>query len=225
MSKKKKHKKKHCRQVLQGLHQLKNMDDVILKHAEAMLKAEGGKIYGLDTFAVGALKRTMALTNGFISLIKERNLVAARALLRMHLDTVMRFFAAWLVENPHKFANDILSGKRINQLKDRNGNRLTDRYLVEELGKQYKWMPEVYTRTSSYIHLSGNHFFSAIQDFNDQDRSCQVVIGAEDSGYPDFSYIEAVDCFKQITDVFIRYMKGWITTKNNPELVEKVKNS
>jgi hypothetical protein len=41
-----------------------------------------------------------------------------------------------------------------------------------------------------------------------------------DTQYPIFSWVEVIDCFNESIDIFAKYLKGWIITKNNPELVE-----
>jgi hypothetical protein len=50
-----------------------------------------------------------------------------------------------------------------------------------------------------------------------------VVNSAEDKKLPDEIYIEAADAFRAATDVFLRYVHGWVFTKANPELVQRWK--
>lgn len=206
--------KEHCQKVKLGLRRLERTDDTILANSSEMLKANNSEFYSFDLFAVGALKRAISLSKGFRILIQDWNLVTARAILRLQLDTLLRFSAGWLVENPHKFAEDVLSGKRIDKLVDKDGNKLRDNYLCMELGKKYEWIPRVYQQTSAFVHLSGRHIISALSDFNDKGMSNKITISAIDDKYPDSSYIEAVNCFQETTDIFLTYVKGWTITKD-----------
>jgi hypothetical protein len=206
--------KEHCQEVKSGLERLERTDDTILIDAVEMLKANNSEFYSFDLFAVGALKRAISLSKGFRVLIQDWNLVTARAILRLQLDTLLRFSAGWLVDNPHKFAEDVLSGKRIDKLIDKTGNKLRDNYLCAELGKKYEWIPRVYEQTSAFVHLSGRHIISALSNFNDTEMSNRITISAADDNYPNSSYIEAVDCFQETTNIFLTYIKGWTITKD-----------
>src|SRR5437773_2500032 len=66
--------------------------------------------YPLDYWAASVLNRSLALISGFATLIEARNFVAAVPLLRLQLDTWLRFSAAWLVVNPHELAVQVLAG-------------------------------------------------------------------------------------------------------------------
>ena len=91
---------------------------------------ESGSMYPLDLLATAALNRSLNLMNGFCDLIEARNFLAAAPLIRLQLDSCLRFSAAWLVDDPHNFADKVLHDKRVDRLRDRDGNELRDRYLV-----------------------------------------------------------------------------------------------
>ncbi len=128
-----------------------------------MLKADGGKMFSLDILASAAVKRSMSLCAGFSLLVRDKNYTCAASLLRLQLDSCLRFFAAFIVERPHDFAHAVLQGTPVRKIKDRTGQFMTDRYLVESLGKKYVWMPRVYDATSGFIHLSEKHIFTMFQ--------------------------------------------------------------
>ena len=93
----------------------------------------------------------------------------------MQIDTALRFSALSLVDDPEAFADAVLGDERIDRLTDRNGERLRDAYLVERLVGVAPWLPEVYACTSAYIHLSGQHIFSAIQHLDDETRTISML--------------------------------------------------
>lgn len=190
-----------------------------------MLKAYSGALYGLDMLAVGAIKRSMAHCSGFCMLIEKWNFVCAASIVRLQLDNALRFYAAFLVDKPHDFAVSVLGGTPIRKLRDRHGKFMRDDYLVECLSKEYPWIPRVYKETSGYIHLSEKHIFNAIAGVQDKDRSVKIEISSEDIDFPEWIYLEAIDAFVASTDIFLRYLKGWIFTKDNPQVVETYKHT
>ena len=72
-----------------------------------------------------------------LSFSKARNFLAAAPLIRLQLDSCLRLYAAWLVENPHEFAHKVLRRERVDKLKNQDGKFLRDHYLVEKLAEEY----------------------------------------------------------------------------------------
>ena len=207
------------------LKTLESKKDAVLSLAHEMLRADKGAMFPVDIVALGAAKRFLSTSSAFRLLIEATNLVSSRALLRIHLDTALRFHAIWLVRNPHDFAQEVLAGRQINKMKDRYGNKLTDAFLVSKLKDEYPWVETVYSNLCGYIHLSSQHLFAPIKEFNQDDRSMLFEISEYDTKYPDFSWIEAVECFNEISDIFLTYLNGWIITKENPEMVASLKHT
>jgi hypothetical protein len=199
------------------IRHIENLGDLHLKHLIEMLEADEGKIFGLDLLAQAAFKRSMSLCAGFSSLIRAKNYLCAATLVRLQLDTCLRFFAAFIVEHPHDFASSILEGTPVRKIKDRSGNHMTDRYLVDTLGKKYDWMPRVYEATSGFVHLSERHMFAVWQPGTD--GKIGIVIGPTDDHFEDELWIELSEAFLACTDALFEYLKGWTFTKKNPELV------
>lgn len=183
-----------------------------------MFSADGGNIFPVDMLAIAAMKRTSGNTEGFITLVDTKNMAAARSLLRIQIDTLIRFSAVWLVNEPHEFAIDVIGGKRIRNIKDQTGNRMTDGYLVEVLAPDYPWLKSVYKNLCGYVHFSGSHLFNAVQNLDDNERTITFHIGKEDIQYPEWSWTEAVDCFTNAIHILFYYINGWIQTKNGANI-------
>ena len=158
----------------------------------------------------------MALSSGFRTLILERNLVCAGPLVRLQLDTSLRLFAGFIVEKPHDFAIEVFKGKHIRRMKDKDGNFMTDRYLVEKLAKQYPWIEPVYERASDYVHLSGTHILSSVDIIDKETGVMGMKASFLDKPFSDDIYIDAINAFRQCTRIVVIYIEGWIWTKNNP---------
>lgn len=185
--------------------------DRIRELSKSLIKAANGKMFPVDFMTIAALKRTYGNHTGFKSLIKNSNMSAARSLLRIQVDTLIRYHAIWLVDQPHDFAADIMDGARIDKITDRDGNKMRDFYLINKLKNEYDWLPEVYSRLSGYVHFSGSHISSAVDQLNEK----EIIFNISDTEkFPEISWIEAVDCFTECTLILFRYIYGWIKTKD-----------
>jgi len=207
-------------------NKIKKLDDLNELHLEfstKIFKADGGSFFPLDIMALSVIKRSMSLISAFTTLIRQNNYLCAASLLRLQLDSCLRFFAAFIVDDPHALANKVLKGKPIRNIKDSAGEKMTDRYLVNYLSKKYKWMPDVYKSTSGFIHLSEKHLFS-IFDKIGEERSVGIRIAKDDENIPTEFWIELIDGFVAATDALFEHLKGWIFTKDNPDIVEKMRN-
>lgn len=198
------------------LKKLHYVFEQITARGKSMYEAYNGALYGVDLLAGAALNRTLSNSKAFITLIESRNLVIAGALLRIQLDTAMRFYAVFLVDKPHDFAIKILEGERLDLQKDRDGKKLSDRYLSEKLDEDFPWFKRVYQSTSGYIHLSGTHIHHTMS-LADGDLAFMVKLSPEDRDLPDELYIEAIEAFIESINILLKYIDGWIFTKENPE--------
>ncbi len=182
-------------------------------------------LYPMDFLANGAVKRALALSSGFRSMIEAKNMVCAGALLRLQVDTALRVYAAYIVPAPHEFASAVLEGAKVSDLKDRDGNRMHDGYLVRRLADEEKcgWLPRVYRETSGYVHFSGKHIFSTFTSVDDEGHTIQMRISAADEHLPAEIYEEAVDAFIAATELLAKFLHGWAFTKKNPEVVQELR--
>lgn len=185
-----------------------------------MLKAYEGKFYPVDLLAVGALKRSAALCSGFSRMIGDRNFTCAASLLRLQLDNALRFFATFLVKDPHGFALAVIDGTPVRKLPDKSGTKMTDRHLVKKLSKLYPWVDPVYETTCGYIHLSERHFYGAIESVS-EDQAITIIMSRDDNHISESSFVEATEAFCAATEIFHKYIEGWIYSKSNPDIMAK----
>lgn len=177
-------------------------------------------MFALDILASAVVKRSMSLCAGFSTLVRGHNYTCAASLLRLQLDSCLRFFAAFIVDQPHDFASSVLKGVPVRKLKDRNGMPMTDRHLVDTLGAKYEWMPRVYEATSGFIHLSERHIFSVWQP-GETEGSVSLRVSETDEEFPEELWVEMAAGFLACTDALFEYLKGWAFTKQNPDIVRK----
>ena len=183
-------------------------------------------MFGLDFLVFAAAKRAASTTHAFTLLIKTGNMLCARSILRLHIDTALRFSAAWYVEKPHDFALKVLADERIDRVKDRSGQRLTDARLVDIHLPKYPWLKAVYTNLSGYVHFSSAHIFGAMTGLRNEDNVVGFEVSDVDTRFPEASWIEIIDCFREANAILGRHLEGYAMTKRmTPEQLQKLKKS
>lgn len=202
--------------MLKALEKLETLRLATIGLGAEMLRVDGSNMFPVDLLAISAIKRSLSNTAAVRLLVENWNLVAARTMLRAHLDTPLRLSAVWLVDDPHGFAMKVHAGERINRMKDRNGKRMTDAYLIAHMSAEYPWITEVYDRLSGYVHFSADHLSVSITGVDDDARILNFALTAQDTEFPELSWVEVIDCFNECTLILHRYLEGWMLTKANP---------
>jgi hypothetical protein len=182
------------------LAELEKWRKSLLAAGMAALGGPGAPLFVLDMIFLGAMKRALNLAAGLTSMVEKQNMVCARALLRMHMDTVTRMSAYECVEDPESVAKAVLGGKPLKDFKSADGKNLRDHYLVDRLTVQEPWVKKVYEYTSGYVHFSERQVFDAVAKIgSDQERTVHFSISDADPKYPEGSWEEVVACFNHLT--------------------------
>ncbi|QGZ39126.1 hypothetical protein IP92_02648 [Pseudoduganella flava] len=202
----------HTELVQASLLRLDGDRQTMLSSWKAVIGGNGAPMFPLDLLASGAVKRALSASAAMKLLIESWNMVSARSLLRTHLDTSLRFSAAWLVKNPHEFATLAISGKPINKLKDREGERLTDARLVQIRSKDYTWLPAVYDNLCGYVHFSSSHLYDAVESLY-EDGTINLLISETDLNFPESSWLEVIECFREGSAMLVKFLNGYAITK------------
>lgn len=202
-------------EVLSLLHKLRGYKRRHIELGKYMLSPEQTSgIFQLDLLASAVMNRSLNLLLGFCSLIEARNFIAAAPLLRLQLDNVLRFSAAWLVKDPDGFAWEVIKGTPVKDMRDSDGQKMYDWYLIKRMAEENPWVTEVYKQTSGYIHLSEKHVYNAVSPQEDLQILTKIAEG--DAFLPDRTYKEAIFAFKEVTDLLFQYVHGWGYTKRHP---------
>ena len=200
--------------VVEAIEKLRSRRAALFRVAQAVMNADHPKLYVLDLLAIATLNRALCLLKGYAELVGQQNMICAAPLLRCQLDNVLRFSASMLVERPHDFAAEILRGAAIKDLKDRDGKRMTDSYLVTQVSKEYPWVAAVYKSASGYVHLSEKHIVNTITP-GSADGSMDIKVTEQDGpGWTEHLYLEAIEAFGAITDLVVEIMDAWALTKS-----------
>lgn len=111
-----------------------------------------------DTFCIAQLNRSLNLIDAFIVLSKMNNYITSLALVRIHLDTLLRLYAVKLTQQDvNQVVEKILNGKPIKKFKDGTTKKLlTDSYLKDKISEMdsFTWVKETYEKSSGFVHFS-----------------------------------------------------------------------
>lgn len=176
--------------------------------------ANGTKFYTADLMMFAILNRNIGLLNAMPALFQTKNIHALAPLLRVQLDSLLRLHAFRIVESMEDLAVHVMRGNHLANFKDRDGNRLKDKRLVETLKTELPWVEEMYETLSSWIHFSESHVFSAVAP-GIAENSVVVGIGDLEREIPDQLFVEACSAVGEIHDATATLLNGYFD-RNNP---------
>jgi hypothetical protein len=158
-------------------HTLKNillLEKLFHLEIKQIYEIENG-ISKVNHYIMSIANRAISLNRGFITLVNSNNYISAISLMRLQLDNCLRLFALSLYEDPGEFYNKVLSGEHIKNLKDRNGKKMYDAYLVEKIDGIFPKFKSIYDKLSGHIHFTVEHF-----NFNNKEENETVSISVGD---------------------------------------------
>lgn len=121
----------------------------------------GQTLYADDLYVISLIDKCLRLIDGFEGMLEQRNLTCAGILLRVQIDNCLRTYALYTAADKQEVVNSILDGSvQLNKLKAKDGNRMTDQYLRQQLEKVDGRFGTVYKESSGYIHHSEKAFYT-----------------------------------------------------------------
>lgn len=175
----------------------------------AVLRADGGNIFEMDLIAIGVVKRSLMLIQGFLAMLRSENYLCAGPLLRMQLDNILRLYAASLFPSGSDTLKAFLKDMPLSRLKSPDGKPLTDKELATRVGKMYPWLPRVYETTSGFVHFSGSAILSTVEDVS-EDGSVRVVVGPRGGRrWKPQERLAAAQAFDEATRAVLQMVASW----------------
>jgi hypothetical protein len=205
------------------LEELEGFERRIFDLAKEMFEPGKTYLYHLDLLANAVMDRMVSTIFGFTSQIRSDNYTCAAPLVRMHIDSLMRFYASYISDDPHDFTQRVFRGEHISKIKDREGKAMRDFYLVDKLSESYPWIKKVYEETSGYVHLSDKHIFNSSKLEEYEQGIISFTIGKTDRNLSNESKIEAISCMIEITEIQLSLLGGWADHKREDYINRKVK--
>ncbi len=157
---------------------LDKIEKLFLREAKMFLGT--GAIYSTDLYLSAIINRAISFIRGFKLLATENNYISSVPIIRMQIDNCLRLYAGTLVESHNDFFLAYLDGIHIRNMKDANGNKMTDSYLIKQLDKIFPGIHNLYNNTSGYVHLSNEHAFLQTEILKDDERKMGTRIGYYD---------------------------------------------
>lgn len=146
-----------------------NIDEefVRLFELEIKYKSEVSLIYDFEIshnngishvahYIASITNRAISLIKSFEILFKTKNYSTAISLVRLQIDNCLRLYAMTIC-NPEFLLTEITKGNQVRRLKDRDGKKMTDAYLIKKLDEIMPNLKSLYNETSGFIHFSMEH--------------------------------------------------------------------
>ncbi|GAB2677795.1 hypothetical protein GCM10027036_34400 [Flavihumibacter cheonanensis] len=199
------------------LNELEEKIKSLTQLAKASLLTPPG-IYTFDIFVNGLLNRSVNLLKGFITLMREKNFIAAAPLVRLHLDSLLRLYAPQLIDyNIDDFSLKVIGGTPIRKLKDKDNQKMTDARLVEKISEHenFNWISKVYDTGNAYVHYSDQLIFASMKTKDVQEKIVDFTVGQHDEFIPLSEKHGAVHWMHEITDGLIFLTYSWVKQKES----------
>lgn len=181
------------------------------------LSAIDVKLQPFDLFLIGALNRTANLNKAFTSLSREKNFIAAAALIRINLDSLLRLYAGRISEyDLNTFALKVMGGHHIKRMKAYNGKeKLNDTYLVNQISQieDMEWVKNIYESGNAFVHFSDEIISASRIIINQEERKIGLSIGFHDSFISDNVKLGATMWMDRIVDSIIIQAQLWMYEK------------
>ncbi|MDD6237112.1 MAG: hypothetical protein PUB00_07000 [Clostridiales bacterium] len=171
----------------------------------------GETLFKEDLFFCAALDRNVQLSEGFIKLLQQRNLSCVGALLRMQMDNCMRTYAAFIAANKDAVIDCIIHGKKIRDLADIDGKKMTDAHLKKKMSAFNTSFPDVYDKASGYVHFSDMAFYQTVVSCNDNIIEWQIGQALQERFNP--LLLEAADAFIHFTKIHYKMLQAVVDSK------------
>lgn len=181
-----------------ALRKIEDTAATLLKIPPKYIGPTGTKVPDIAWYVFAAIKKTRSLSHAFCLLIREKNSLAATALIRLQLDTALRIFGLSLVDDLNDAGAKLMNDESFRKLKSRDGQWLTDALLHENLDKHYPGLSDAYKATSSYVHLSASHIKPGLVG-RPGTPTLFFHMNATDDAKPYGSFSNIVDWFDQAT--------------------------
>ena len=191
---------------------LEKLNQFLLEIVNLIMQSGNYKIHKLDFYVLSIINRTIALNKAFITLIDNKNSLTAISIVRLQLDNAIRLNIINIVDNVTEFLDHFFDGKPINRFRV-NENRLTDRYLVEELNKDVDGATKLYEYLCDFVHFSDKHFEATKTKPKNKEAMFRIQVGNSDvlnkkeEGY-------FYDSMINISNTIARISKEWSSSKD-----------
>ena len=204
--------------LLDALAALQRQEQLLQDLTKKMVAPVDGRpgLSCIDIYSMAIVNRSLALIAGFDGMVRSNNYLGAAHVVRLHLDSLLRYAALWMVSDPNEFARSVMNGTNINRLKDKNGVLLRDAHLRDVVAIEYPWVLDVYNQTSGFVHFSRKHISFSTMVTNQELGEVQHSIARGDRFVQDESRIEGTEAMTAISECIGAHLSWWTESKQTP---------
>ncbi len=181
------------------------------------LSAISPNLQTFDLYLIGALNRTVNINKAFTTLSRDKNFIAAAALIRINMDTLLRLYAGRISEyDLNTFSQKVMGGEHVRQIKASNGkDKLTDKFLVDNISKVegMEWVKSIYESGNAFVHFSDDIITASRTILNEEERTIGLSIGHHDAFIPEKIKLNATIWMDKIIDSIVIQTQIWMYEK------------
>ncbi|MDW9590289.1 hypothetical protein GOC31_30790 [Sinorhizobium meliloti] len=205
------------------LVRIRSMADEIRHLPDGTYAPEGCILADVEWFSLAVVSKSTSNAHAFDTLVRERNTIAAGALIRMQIEVAMRLFGLTLVDDVEEAGARLMNGEKYSTLKLKGTKQpLRDKILHEKLAEMYLWVTAAYEDSSAYVHLDSVNITLKLNP-----RSGRVFFNllGVDKARPDEDYFHLADTFFIALRMTRDLLKDFLATRPNPDyrLEQKLK--
>ncbi|MFA6523692.1 MAG: hypothetical protein WCS85_04980 [Candidatus Peribacteraceae bacterium] len=184
-------------------------------------KAADGKYMQDDALFHAISDRSVSLIDGFIRLIEKWNFVAAAALVRLQLDSMLRLY--YIAQHPterHRILQEWLGGAQFDKIKMMKDGKqqMKDWNLCEEIKPIFPRVHDIYSELCDYVHLSTKHLTLTATSI--EGRTVGFAISSTKDHLPEDQYRKLLQMFIEFSRLINTALDGWLSWKTI-NLIEK----
>ncbi|GAA1719546.1 hypothetical protein [Brachybacterium phenoliresistens] len=181
--------------------------------ANLALSVAEGQVFPTDLLVIAMIQRSYGVVDALIDAVDSYNIHAAAPLLRLQLDTLFRAHYA-ASGNSDELAMRLLEGKEFRRMKDSEGKTLNDGRLKDLAAAAHPWAPEVYDKTSGWVHFSLSHMLATVQVSGKSELFMGVPL--QPHVIPESLWQEVYGASIRATEELFLYVRGWAERKGMP---------
>lgn len=167
----------------------------------------------INLFVHGITHKAQAITKGYVTLTRSGNYICAISLIRILLDCALLAWAGLAARNRDQFFLAYNAGTPINRLEDKNGNKLTQGFIVRTLSEQNPAVKEIFDDASGFVHTS-----RAAQDGSIDLTNEVRLLSYESFQTPERARKKANEQMRQANDILITILAKWVKLKHGEEI-------
>jgi len=190
------------------IEKLSIMNNQAIKLARGIISET---LLDVDLYACSVLDKSIHLTDGFVQMINSRNLSCAGILLRVQMDNCLRAYALNIAADRGEAVNKLISGEKLDKLKDKDGRKMKDFYLKNKLAQMDDRFEEVYGNACGYVHFSDKAFFQSTQITGE--NSIMIQVSHEHPEKWNDYLIECVLAYTHYLNFFYNLLSGMVQAK------------